>query len=57
MRSKGRFVGDIYLLHDEPLSLATLELDPGYIEFLERLLSGSSKTTRVRQLAANILRK
>lgn len=58
VRSKGRFVGDIYLLHDEPLSLAsTLELDPGYIEFLERLLSGSSKTTRVRQLAANILRE
>lgn len=58
VRSKGRFVGDIYLLHDEPLSLAsTLELDPGYIEFLERLLSGSSKTTRVRQLAATILRE
>lgn len=57
VRSKGRFVGDIYLLHDEPLSLAsTLELDPGYIEFLERLVNGSSKTTRVRQLAANILR-
>ena len=58
VRSKGRFVGDIYLLHDEPLSLAsTLELDPGYIEFLERLVNGSSKTTRVRQLAANILRE
>lgn len=58
VRSKGRFVGDIYLLHDEPLSLAsTLELDPGYIEFLERLVNGSSKTTRVRQLAAIILRE
>lgn len=58
VRNRGRFVGDIYLLHDEPLSLAsTLELDPGYIDFLERLVNGASKTTRVRQLAANILRE
>jgi hypothetical protein len=58
VRHKGRFVGDIYLLNDEPLSLATtLELDPSYIEFLERLVNGASKTNRVKQMAATVLQE
>jgi hypothetical protein len=51
-----RFVGDIYLLHDEPLSLAdTLALDEGYIRFLEDQARGSSKSKSNRQLAASML--
>jgi len=37
VRDQGRNRGNIYALHDEPLPLAaTLYLDPGYMEFLER---------------------
>lgn len=51
-----RFVGDIYLLHEEPLSLAdTLALDEGYIRFLEDQARGSSKSKSNRQLAASML--
>src|SRR5690606_1835933 len=51
-----RFVGDIYLLHEEPLSLAdTLTLDEGYIRFLEDQTRGSSASKSNRHLAANML--
>ena len=56
VRHVGRFVGDIYLLNDEPLSLqATLDLDATYIQFLEGQLQSSSK--RHKQAAAEALRE
>lgn len=58
VRKQGRFVGDIYLLHDEPLSLeATLELDSTYIEFLERVTSNRSKKAPLKTAAADTLRE
>jgi hypothetical protein len=58
VRKQGRFVGDIYLLHDEPLSLeATLELDSSYIEFLERVTGNRSKKNPLKQAAADTLRE
>lgn len=52
----GRFLGDIYLLHDEPLSLAaTLELDPEYLRFLDHLISSEKKNKRLRAAAAKII--
>ncbi|WP_049722388.1 hypothetical protein [Gilvimarinus polysaccharolyticus] len=51
-----RFVGDVYLLHDEPLSLAdTLALDAGYIHFLEAQVSGASAGKANRNLASLML--
>ena len=51
-----RFVGDIYLLHEEPLSIAdTLALDEGYVRFLEDQTQGSSASKNNRQLAARVL--
>lgn len=51
VRHQGKFVGDIYLLNDEPLSLiATMDFDPGYVQFLEAQCESSNK--RIRQAAA-----
>ena len=51
-----RFVGDVYLLHEEPLSLAdTLELDSGYVQFLEAQVSGASAGKANRNLASQVL--
>jgi hypothetical protein len=51
VRHQGKFVGDIYLLNDEPLSLiATMDFDPGYVQFLEVQCESSNK--RIRQAAA-----
>ena len=55
VRKQGRFVGEIYLLNDEPLSLAsTLELDVEYIPFLESMASGNGNK-RLRTAAAQVL--
>lgn len=54
VRRQGRFVGDIYLLHDEPLSLnTTLQFDPQYVQFLESQVQSSTK--RLREAAARAL--
>lgn len=56
VRKQGRFVGDIYLLHDQPLSLeATLKIDTSYIPFLQQQTQTSSK--RLRGIAGNILKE
>lgn len=53
---RGRFLGDIYLLHDEPMSLAaTIELDPEYLRFLDRIISSEKKNKRLRAAAAQII--
>jgi hypothetical protein len=54
VRNHGKFIGDIYLLHDDPLSLAsTLEVDPTYIQFLE--LQQQSENKRIRAAASREL--
>lgn len=54
VRKQGRFVGDIYLFNDEPLSLAsTLTFDMSYIDFLKSLTQNSNK--RLRTVSANTL--
>ncbi len=54
VRNHGKFIGDIYLLHDDPLSLiTTLEIDPTYIQFLE--LQQQSGNKRLRAAASRIL--
>jgi hypothetical protein len=53
---QGRFLGDIYLLHDEPMSLAaTIELDSEYLRFLDRIISSEKKNKRLRAAAAQII--
>ena len=53
---QGRYLGDIYLLHDEPMSLdATIELDPEYLRFLDRIISSERKNKRLRAAAATII--
>jgi len=49
----GRFRGNVYALHDEPLPLAdVLHLDPGYMAFLTGACSHHH--ARVRQIAAAV---
>jgi hypothetical protein len=56
VREKGRFVGDIYLLNDEPISLAsTLKVDSSYVAFLQQQVQAGSK--RLRTVAATLLRE
>lgn len=56
VRKQGRFVGDIFLFNDEPMSLeATLNFDPHYIPFLQSQTQSGNK--RIRTLAANVLRE
>ncbi|MGE3420148.1 MAG: STY4528 family pathogenicity island replication protein [Bradyrhizobium sp.] len=46
----GRFGGNVYALHDEPLPLVdALHLDPGYMAFLQE--AGSHHHARVRRVA------
>jgi hypothetical protein len=57
VRNQGRFVGEIYLLHDEPMTLSdTLQLDPEYIDFV-KMLTTSNKAKALRQEAARVLRE
>lgn len=52
---KGRFRGNIYALHDEPLALGdTLHLDPEYMQFLCRL-SAKPGEGRVGEVAKAVL--
>ncbi len=52
--AKGRFKGNIYALHEEPLSLAdTLHLDSEYMAFLARATQHGYK--RVRTVASAVL--
>lgn len=56
VRKQGRFVGDIYLFNDEPMSLAsTLVFDSYYITFLQQQAQSASK--RLRTVAAATLRE
>ncbi len=56
VRKQGRFVGDIFLLNDEPLSLAaTIELDSKYINYLETQAGSANK--RLRSAAAIALQE
>lgn len=56
VRKQGRFVGDIYLFHDEPLSLeSTLTIDTSYIPFLQSQTQSGNK--RLRTFAGNILKE
>ena len=49
----GRFGGNVYALHDEPLPLVdALHLDPDYMEFLQE--AASHHHARVRQVAAAV---
>lgn len=58
VRHQGRFVGNILLMSDEPLSLATvLELDDGYIEFLEATAKNGNRNSRMRKAAAERLKE
>lgn len=50
----GRFSGNLYLLHDEPLTLAdALHLDPDYLSFLRQMRTHNNKG--IRQLADAVL--
>jgi hypothetical protein len=49
----GRFSGNVYALHDEPLPFAdALHLDPGYVAFLHE--AGTHNHARVRQVVSTI---
>lgn len=56
VRKQGRFVGDIYLFNDEPLSLeSTLNIDSTYLPFLQQHAQSNNK--RLRTAASAILRE
>jgi hypothetical protein len=58
VRKQGRFVGDIYLLHDEPMALSdTLQIDPEYLDFVVMLTKAGNKAKALRQEAARVLRE
>ena len=51
--ANGRFAGNVYALHDEPLPLVdALHLDPGYMAFLQD--SANHHHARVRRVAAAV---
>ena len=51
--ANGRFSGNVYALHDEPLPLAdALHLDPGYMTFLDE--AANHHHARVRRVAAAV---
>ena len=53
--ANGRFGGNVYALHDEPLPLAdALHLDPGYMAFLEE--AASHHHARVRRVVQAVSR-
>lgn len=50
----GRLLGNLYVLHDEPLSpCEALTLDPDYLELVSRALTHASKT--IRYLSCHVL--
>lgn len=56
VRKQGKFVGDIYLLHDEPLSLAaTLETDTSFIAFLTKSLAASTANQKLKRICQQTL--
>ncbi len=56
VRKQGRFVGDIFLFNDEPMSLeATLNFDPHYIPFIQSQTQSGNK--RLRTIASHVLRE
>jgi hypothetical protein len=58
VRERGMFVGEIYLLHDEAMDMATtLQIDPTYLEFVQSLASSGNRSARVRKEAGLILRE
>lgn len=57
VRQRGMFVGEIYLLHDEAMDIATtLEVDPSYLEFVQSLASSGNRSARVRKEAGLVLK-
>jgi hypothetical protein len=51
--TNGRFAGNVYALHDEPLPLAdALHLDPGYMAFLQE--AANHHHARVRRVIAGV---
>ena len=58
VRHKGKFLGEVYLLHEEPLSIEdTLTLDPTYLEFCSALAKSGNKSSRLRKEAGLVLRE
>jgi hypothetical protein len=58
VRERGMFVGEIYLLHDEAMDIATtLQIDPTYLEFVQSLAGSGNRSARVRKEAGLILRE
>ena len=56
VRRSGRFVGEIYLLNDEPMSLlSTLEIDSNFVTFIEDQVA--SKNQRLKIAAAEVLQE
>lgn len=56
VRRGGRFVGDIYLLNDEPMSLqSTLDIDRSFVTFLEDQVE--SKNQRLKVAAVDVLQE
>lgn len=52
--SKGRYLGNVYVLHDEPITLGdAMHLDSEYMHFL--ISSGDHKHPRVRKIAQSVL--
>lgn len=56
VRRSGRFVGDIYLLNDEPMSLqSTLEIDHTFVNFIED--QSHSKNQKIKIAASEVLQE
>lgn len=56
VRRSGRFVGEIYLLNDEPMSLQSiLEIDSSFVDFLEDQVGG--KNQRLKVAASEVLQQ
>lgn len=52
-RASGRILGNLYVLHDDPLTpYETIQLDPTYFELVSRALSHASKAIKVVGLHA-----
>ena len=52
--AKGRFCGNVYVLHDEPISMAdAIYLDPAYLSLLQAM--ATHHHARVRQVAKSII--
>ena len=52
--AQGRFCGNVYVLHDEPISVAdAIYLDPAYLSLLQAMTTHHH--TRVRQVAESVI--